>query len=738
MIGFFYVRNLVAVVIIIALAAIGVVSSGGARADGAANPEAPPIDQGDDFFSGLFRSASYPTKPEAPVPPAGYNTFTTASTVWTDEHLSGTGVYLCNEVSGIPGPACAGGAVRSDQDILNHADGMGARQIWVRCGDSRRGFTAAAKSALTRFVQAAHTRNKIVVCWDVPNFWNVQEDARRIAEMSLYADAIASDIESGVDNISSLPWASNPQGGGYAGPELLTAKGERWATRYSGWVRYYVGQYGRSALDYPLLAVTMQPQTHPSYPFAELGTSFNVMSPMLYRGVCRSPTFVAEGIAFLRGLPGIDMSRHRILISGLAYSQGNSSDPCQNIRASNAQIRSDIEQAKAGGAIGASWFVFQAILSNGWQAGVASWGDALTLPPPQDGRRAHADFTGDGKADIAVLYDYGSSHVRIWLMRANASGTGFNAPEMWYDSGSGGWDWKRSRIVAGDFTGDGIADLAVAYDYGRTHMRIWTFPTNDTRTGFDPKILYYDAGEGAWNVYGSTWLTGDVNGDGLDDVVAFTNDWNARVSTTMFLTGTGMAPQEWHDSGEGNWDWTRSKVVVDDFTGDGNADFGTLYDYGGSHTRFWVQPTNAAGTGFDGMLLWYDSGAGNWNWSQSQIHASDATADTKADLTIMYDYGNRHVRFWTLPTDASGTGHLGLQLWYDSGAGNWDWNQSRELIDDFTGDGRSDISTLYDYGNRHVRFWTLVTNAASTAFEPLQMWYDSGQGNWDTSQSLLN
>lgn len=319
-------------------------------------------------------AVTYPNKPEAPGAPGGYNTFSGASTAWIDQNLHGTGVYLCNELAGIPGPSCSGGLARSADDILNHADTMGARQIWVRCGDSRRGFPASAKAALQGFVNVAHGRGKVVVCWDVPNFWNIQEDARRLAEMGTVADAVASDLESGSDSISSLPWANNPYGGGYAGPQLQTDKGVRWSIAYGGWVRYFLGQYGRSALDYPLIVVTMQPQTHASYPFVALGQTFQVISPMLYRGVCRPADFVAAGIAFLRGLAGLDFgSRHRILITGMAYNSGNSANQCENIRSSDAQIRSDVAQAHAGGAIGASWFVFHDILRNGWQGAVASW-----------------------------------------------------------------------------------------------------------------------------------------------------------------------------------------------------------------------------------------------------------------------------------------------------------------------------------------------------------------------------
>ena len=498
--------------------------------------------------SELLSPLAYPSKPEAAVPPS-FGSFNDRATLNARTLLAGKGIYLCNEVVGIAGPSCGGGYPRADEEILTIArDVFDADQIWVRCGDSRRGFPQSHRDALDRFRPVAHSFGMIVVCWDVPNFWDVRADAERLAQMARHSDAVASDLESGSD---SIPANGYSQGGGYAGPELLTSKGERWARAYGGWVRSYLGDD-----SYPTIAITMQPQTHTTFPFAELAQTFNVFSPMLYRGVTwfndsnpgagesvrAGNPFVQSAFEVMRA-DGVTTDRHDVIVTGMGYST-------TGLTAHENQISFDISETVRMGGIGFAPFVFQPMLDHAsWAAALA--GSALARPPgdvPVPGRYLpqvksaaswrssdgvwyfsygrpvqwgapgdvplDVDFDGDGTADIVVWRpSTGMWHFRDSNVHSDVQ-----------------WGTPGDVPVVGDFDGDGTVDVVV----WRPSTGVWHF--NDPAVGSDVQ----------WGTWGDVPVPGDFDGDGTVDVVV----WRPSTGVWHFNDPALGDPVQWGAAGD--------------------------------------------------------------------------------------------------------------------------------------------------------------------------------------------
>jgi hypothetical protein len=91
-----------------------------------------------------------------------------------------------------------------------------------------------------------------------------------------------------------------------------------------------------------------------------------------------------------------------------------------------------------------------------WYEGVGGFDAKAT-------RLVAGDFNGDGRADVAAEYDYGSGNTGLFVWWANPDGTFSNAQRVWFEN-VGGFAAGATRLVAGDFNGDGRADMAAEYD----------------------------------------------------------------------------------------------------------------------------------------------------------------------------------------------------------------------------------------------------------------------------------
>jgi hypothetical protein len=97
------------------------------------------------------------------------------------------------------------------------------------------------------------------------------------------------------------------------------------------------------------------------------------------------------------------------------------------------------------------------------------------------------DYNGDGKDDLMAMYDYGNGSMGIWTFTSD--GTGF-APKLSYMTNANQWGVAATKfMVAGDYNGDGKDDLAILYDYGTNKAGIWLYISNGTT--FLPKMSYY-------------------------------------------------------------------------------------------------------------------------------------------------------------------------------------------------------------------------------------------------------
>ncbi len=83
------------------------------------------------------------------------------------------------------------------------------------------------------------------------------------------------------------------------------------------------------------------------------------------------------------------------------------------------------------------------------------------------------DFNGEGRDDLAALYGYADGSVTLFTFLTASAGSFSNPIQGWTSTNWGSWD--RIHLYSGHFTGDGRDDVAVWYDYADGRDGIHTF-----------------------------------------------------------------------------------------------------------------------------------------------------------------------------------------------------------------------------------------------------------------------
>ena len=235
------------------------------------------------------------------------------------------------------------------------------------------------------------------------------------------------------------------------------------------------------------------------------------------------------------------------------------------------------------------------------------------------------DFNGDGKADLAVTSaNTNSSNYVVTILLGNGDGT-FTLGQA-YNTGNG-----DQSIVGGDFTGDGIPDLAVANYYDAT-VTILVGNGDGTFGAPAAQVALPATGAGPFAI-----VAGDFNNDGKLDLATA----NFHASTVTILLGNGdgtfTAASSVPATGSGP-----DGIVAGDFNGDGLLDIITA-NYQTTAQSILLGSTNSTTVtvgglsiaGTDNLFASY-SGDSNFSSSQSATVPLNSIAIAPASQTITF------------------------------------------------------------------------------------------------------
>jgi len=151
--------------------------------------------------------------------------------------------------------------------------------------------------------------------------------------------------------------------------------------------------------------------------------------------------------------------------------------------------------------------------------------------------------------------------------------------------------WSSFKTLTGDVNGDGLTDI-IWNSTGSPNRTYIGLSKGDGTFDMKPK---QDRSESGWSSYKT--LTGDVNGDGLTDII-----WNSTGSSNRTYIGLS--------NGDGTFDmkpkqdrpgsgWSSYKTLTGDVNGDGVTDI--IWNSTGTINRTYVGVPNEAGLPVDSM-----------------------------------------------------------------------------------------------------------------------------------------
>ncbi|MDG4809565.1 FG-GAP-like repeat-containing protein [Micromonospora sp. WMMD1120] len=330
-------------------------------------------------------------------------------------------------------------------------------------------------------------------------------------------------------------------------------------------------------------------------------------------------------------------------------------------------------------------------------------------PLPADDRKT--DVNGDGRDDAVMLYRYNDGAIELFTSLADAAG-GFAAYDGSYKIPGGSWGWDSFKTIAGDFNGDGHADLAAMY-----------YQSNDTIT-MNTALGNADGGFGAFTgsltipaSQGRKWdsirlFSGDFNGDGRTDAVMV---YKKDDTSIEFLTSLANAAGGFgaftlsYTIPAKSWGWDSFKMITGDFNGDGRSDLAAMYYHSNNTISMNTALANANG-GFGGFTGSLTIPAGR-KWDSIRLLGGDYNGDGRADAAMVYKNDDTSIDLLTSLGNAAG-GFGAFTASYTIPVRSWVWDSFKTITGDYNGDGRSDLAAMYYQSDGSITMHTATANAS--------------------------
>ncbi|MFZ5596525.1 MAG: DUF2334 domain-containing protein [Bacillota bacterium] len=293
-------------------------------------------------------------------------------------------------------------------------------------------------------------------------------------------------------------------------------------------------------------------------------------------------------------------------------------------------------------------------------------------------QRADMVQYGENIAVISGHFEKEDREALLVLDRKSGSWNIYGYTPRWYAPrkvnaftirGGDAGNWRpgiNDRIMAGDINGDGLDDLIV-YQQGKGSIML----VQNSEGGFGIRGTVSTGATLSSPVY---LLVGDFNGDGLDDV-ALHDPEGGRLGVA--INGkAGFGQMKWSSFGPAGKKGLQA--LAGDYNGDGKTDV-ALLDYRRGEISVWL--ADSAGNLYDTGVSWMYM---RWLRGSWIPFSADINGDGKSDL-LFYNSSGR----WKMATSD------GIRFVYRGDFGPWGGTRTGMVLPaDLNGDGKSDLVVI--------------------------------------------
>ncbi|MBB5868065.1 hypothetical protein F4553_001444 [Allocatelliglobosispora scoriae] len=245
------------------------------------------------------------------------------------------------------------------------------------------------------------------------------------------------------------------------------------------------------------------------------------------------------------------------------------------------------------------------------------------------------------------------------------------------------------------------AEPALVRDDGDDTMTIWRWLSNGSAFN---RTTDYKSGTFRLGAVGDRVASGDVDGDGKDDIVMAYQNPDGTFSFEVFKNGVSSAG-EWYRSGPFNLGPVANRLIMGDFNGDGMDEPILAYDGG---TYVVLYRWTSTGSGFGGApstATYYNFDLDNVG---ERVAAGDVDGDGKDDTVMAYQNSDGT---FTYKVFRSGT--IAPTNWYTSGGFSLAPVAGRLVVGDFAGDGKEEPALVREVGTDSMKIWRWTSNGSS-------------------------